>query len=166
MIPRALQREWAAKLRASGFVDLESPGGELSDRGNLHPVAETREEHDRLASRMADGDAYTQWATSVLHDGPRFRSREERECWRLHAEGRSEADIATALTITRWKVRGHLAATRIRVSEVSEVKRWRDAKRQRTMQLRRYARKADPEVLMTLAALMLRPAGSGSRSAF
>jgi hypothetical protein len=151
------QREWYAKAKESGFHDLEGSSGDgpLSDRGNLHPVAETREEYERLASRMTDGDEYTAWAESVLHAG-RFSSREEREAWRLHVEGLSQIEIAPALTTTRATVRTHLAAVKDRVSKVSKVKRWRNEKRQRLMQARRLARETDPQVLTSLVALMMR----------
>lgn len=160
---RALQREWYGKLRASGFVDLETSGedGPLSDRGHPHAVDTSYGEAVSFVHRSQDNATYTEWAQSILH-GARFPSREAREVWRLHAEGHSEADIATVLTVTRWRVRGHLAATRSRVSKVSEVKRWRDAKRQRLSQLRSHVRKADPETLTTLAALMLRQLEPGS----
>ena len=166
-LPRDMQRLRDKLLRESGFVDLEGPNGdgELSDRGNLHPVDESIEEHERLAQRMGDGATYVEWAESVLHDGPRFQSREAREVWRLHAEGLSEADIATALTLTRWKVRNHLANTRRRVSEVSEVRRWKHEKRQRRAQLQALVRRCDPETLTTLVALMMRQQVPASRSA-
>lgn len=162
-LPGDMQRLRDKLLRESGFVDLEgsSGDGELSDRGNLHPVDESPEEHERLAQRMGDGAAYVEWAESVLHDGPRFQSREAREVWRLHADGQSEADIATALTITRWKVRSHLADTRQRVSKVSKVKRWQNARQQRLMELRALVRRCDPELLTTLVALMMRASVPG-----
>jgi predicted transcriptional regulator len=164
-LPRDMQRLRAQLLRDSGFVDLEGPSGEgpLSDRGNLHPVSETPDEHARLGQRMEDGRAFNEWAEAVLHE-TRFPSPRAREAWRLHAEGHSEADIATALTCTRWQVRGYLADTRGRVSKVSKVKRWRNEKRQRLQQMRRLAREAEPDFLMTLAALMLRASASQSQS--
>ena len=159
-----MQRLRAKLLRDSGFHDLEPvTDGKLSDRGNLHPVAETPEEDERLIHRMTAGAEYVAWAESVLHDGPRFRSREQREAWRLHADGLSEMDIATALTITRDRVRVHLAATRNRVLKVRKVKRWPNEKQQRTEQVTRLVRNCDPQVLTTLVALMLRQA-QGSRS--
>lgn len=154
---RALQREWYAKARASGFLDLEGPGddGALSDRGNLHPVAETGDEYARLGQRVEDGTAYTAWAESVLHNA-RFPSREARECWRLHAEGLSEVEIATALTIKRWRVNKHLVGTRERVGKDGKAKRWRNEKRQRRSQLRALVTRSDPRVLVKLVAVMMR----------
>lgn len=157
---RKLQREWYAKLRASGFVDLEGATGDgaLSDRGNLHPVAETKDEYERLANRAGEGAAYTAYAESVLHN-VRFPSREAREVWRLHAEGQSEIEIATALTITRWRVREHLASTRERVGKDGKAKRWRNEKRQRASQFRVLVKRADPQILAKLVAVMLQQKG-------
>ena len=154
---RKLQREWYARAAASGFVDLEGPSGTLSDRGNLHPVAETQEEHTRLAQRMEDGAAYTEWADSVLHN-TRFRSRAEREAWRLQAEGMPQRDIAPTLTIARRSVRRHLARVEDRVSKVSRQKRWVDQKKQRVAQVRALVTRCDPRILAKLAAVMLQQA--------
>ena len=164
-IPRDMQRLRAKLLRDSGFVDLEGPTGEgdLSDRGNLHPVAETRDEHARLAERMEDGAAYTEWAESILHN-TRFRSREEREAWRLHAEGLPQRDIAPALTIARRSVRRHLARVEDRVSKVSKEKRWRDRKKQRLAEIRALVRRCDPQILAKLVAVMMRRQGLASPS--
>jgi hypothetical protein len=150
-----MQRLRDKMLRDSGFHDLEPvEDGKLSDRGNLHPVTESPAADEHLVARMADGAEYASWAASVLHDGPRFACREQRDAWRLHAEGHSEAGIATALTITRHQVRGHLAGTRERVSKVSKVKRWQNEKRRRTALMTRLVRQADPQVLTTLVAMM------------
>jgi hypothetical protein len=161
---RKLQREWYAKAAASGFVDLEGPGGDgpLSDRGNLHPVDTTVREAKRLGERVQDGQTFVEWAESVLHNTT-FPSKEARECWRLHAEGRSELEIATALTVTRWRVRAHLEDTRKRVSKVSREKRWRDEKKQRRQQIRRLVTRCDPAVLAKLVAVMMRQQGLASR---
>lgn len=158
-VPRSLQRIWYAKLKAFPEILDEGPDGEgdLSDRGNLHPVAETREEDERLSQRITDGTGYTSWAESVLHNTP-FPSREARECWRLHTEGLGERDIAATLTTTRWRVSKYLADTRSQVLKVSKVKRWQNEKKQRATQIRRMVRQSDPEMLTQLVALMLGPA--------
>ena len=155
------QREWYRKARASGFIDLEGPTGDgnLSDRGNLHPVSETSDERARLAQRIDDGDAYTAWATSVLHDGPGFRTAEAKEVWRLHAEGLSEREIGTTLTIARRSVRRLLTETRNRVGKVGREKRWRDEKKQRRAQARTLVRRCDPQILVKLVAVMMRQQG-------
>lgn len=162
---RGLQREWYAKLRASGFVDLESglEDGRLSNRGKLHVVVDTPGEDARLAQRVEDGAAYTAWAESVLHNA-HFPSRETRECWRLHVEGLSEVEIATALAIKRWRVNKHLVGTRERVGKDGKEKRWRNRKRQRAAQIRSLVTRSDPRILVKLVAVMMRQQGLGSPS--
>lgn len=162
---RALQREWYAKLKAFPELLDEGPDGEgqLSDRGHLHPVAESPEEDARLAGRIVDGTAYTAWAESVLHNA-RFPSREARECWRLHAEGLSEVEIATALTIKRWRVNKHLVNTRERVGKDGKAKRWRNEKRQRVSQIRSLVTRSDPRTLVKLVAVMMQQQARSSPS--
>jgi hypothetical protein len=133
-----LRREWAERLRASGFEDLESlrdPDGPLSDRGNLHPVANTPTERGRLAERMEDGAEYQAWARAILHDGP-WKSAQERRIWELHCEGQGDRDIAAALNIKRWRVQAILQAIKARAS-----KRWANQQEQlkerRSWELRR-----------------------------
>lgn len=161
---RKLQREWYAKAAASGFVDLEAglEDGRLSNRGKLHVVTDTPEEDARLARRIEDGTAYTAWAESVLYNA-RFPSREARECWRLHVDGLSEIEIATALAIKRWRVNKHLAGTRERVGKDGKAKRWRNRKRQRAARIRSLVTRSDPRVLVKLVAVMMRQQGHASR---
>jgi hypothetical protein len=156
----ALEREWERKLRESGFQDREGRDrdGPLSDRGNLHPVEETQEAYDRLGERAAEGQAFTSWADSVLH-GRRFRSREQREAWRMHAEGMGERDIATALTTTRGAVRKLLDETRRAVSKGGK-RQWQNPRRQRLEELETAMRQA-PELLVPLIATMIRRSGLG-----
>lgn len=160
---RALQRHWYAKLRETGFEDLESglEDGRLSNRGKLHVVTDTPEEDARLAQRVSDGTQYTEWAEAVLHN-TRFRSRQEREVWRLHAEGMSEVDIGTALAIARRSVRRHLANTRKRDGKDGREKRWRDQKKQRTAEIRALVTRSDPRILAKLVAVMMRQQVRGS----
>ena len=157
----ALEREWERKLRESGFHDLEGRDrdGPLSDRGNLHPVEENQEAYVRLGERAAEGQAFTSWADSVLH-GRRFRSREQREAWRLHAEGMGERDIATALTTTRGAIRKLLDEVRRAVRKEGKKKQWRNPRRQRQEELETAMRQA-PELLVPLIATMIRRSGLG-----
>jgi len=163
---RALQRQWYAKLGPDILDEGPDGEGQLSDRGHLHPIIETPEEDRRLAERTEDGAAYTAWAESVLHHGPKLPPQEAR-VWRMHAQGMGERDIGTALTITRRTVRGHLARTRKRVSKVSKgKKRWRNAKRQRATQFRALVSRCDPRILAKLAAVMMRQLARSSPSSF
>lgn len=161
---RALQRQWYAKLKAFPELLDEGPDGEgqLSDRGNLHPVTESPEEDARLANRISDGSDYTAWAESVLHN-TRFSSRQAREVWRLHTEGLSEREIATALTIPKTSVHEFVSGTRKRVGKDGKAKRWRNRKRQRATQFRALVARCDPEVLAKLVAVMLQQQAPSSR---
>lgn len=162
---RRLQREWYAKAAASGFVDLEGPTGDgaLSDRGNLHPVAETGAEWQRLGQRVSDGEDYTAWADGVLHNF-RFASREERDIWRLHAEGYGEREIATALTINRNTVHARIVSVKERVGKDGKARRWRNEKKQRRSQVRALVARCDPRILGKLVAVMMRQQARSSPS--
>jgi hypothetical protein len=162
----ALEREWARRLKASGFEDLEGADrdGPLSDRGNLHAVDHTEGELARLGRRIEDGEAATAQAQAILHarvsDGARrlsfLRSALERKIWEAHAEGKSEATTAGELEITRHSVRQVLAEVRERVSQVREgTKRWRNRKRQEKQQASSLVRRCDPRALAMLAAALL-----------
>ncbi|MCA1824367.1 MAG: hypothetical protein LC640_08930 [Frankia sp.] len=84
---KKLEREWAARLRASGFQDIESPSGMLQswDRrsdGNLQDLS-------ALAEDKRQGESL------------RFDSDFERRVWQLHTEGKSNRAIATQLCVYR-----------------------------------------------------------------
>lgn len=113
-----LQKTWAAKLAASGFMDLESDtdrDAPLSNRGKLHDGtgknAATVKVNDgeagadgdfqSLAARVEHGAAYTDWANSVLLklNGASARARRRRQIWGMHCEGWSMKGIARELGI-------------------------------------------------------------------
>jgi hypothetical protein len=97
--PRKLAAQWNARLRASGFEDLEGPSGALSDRGNLHPVTETEDAHVELAHRIEFGAEYYRWAQAMLHTY-RFRNPMERRIWERHASGEGLQQAANELGVT------------------------------------------------------------------
>jgi hypothetical protein len=98
---KALEREWAAKLRADGFQDIESPSGmvqswDARSDGNLQDTAALAEDRRR-------GEAL------------RFSSEFERRVWAAHLEGLSNRAIAKRLCVyrklvdqTMWALRGRL----------------------------------------------------------
>lgn len=102
---KALEREWAAKLRADGFQDIESPSGivqswDARSDGNLQDTA-------ALAEDRARGEQL------------RFASNFERAVWELHLEGMSNRAIAERLAVyrklvnqTMWALRGRLERRR------------------------------------------------------
>lgn len=152
----ALEREWAAKLKASGFQDLESADrdGPLSDRGNLHAVAETPEEDARLADRMAAGQARTEWMLGVLHTH-RFRNATERTVWERHANGEPLRPIAAALGLSYDRTRKIVVGVKARVTQVRKVKQWRNPSRQRKTEIAMHVRRCDPRTLQQLAAVLM-----------
>lgn len=85
-----LQREWAAKLKASGFVDIET-GDEHS--GLLK--TDKRIEPERALEYEASAEYY-QRAGQFLHarDWDGEGESREREIWALHAEGVGQNEIA------------------------------------------------------------------------
>jgi len=149
-----LEREWRAKLAASGFQDLEGVDRDapLSVRGNLHAVNDTEEDAKALASRIEVGQQVTERRQAILHSA-RFRSPEQRRCWELLTDGASEREIAAAVGVTRDRVRKHLAA----VEKMTQVREglWRNQSRQRNYERRRLIRRCDPRMLVQIAALLL-----------
>jgi len=153
-----LEREWAAKLRASGFQDLEGPDrdGPLSNAGKLHAVAETAEEHERLASRIADGTAYQDWARSVLH-GRRWADKTDRQIWEMHCDGEGLREITKRLGVS-WK-----RATRV-IDGAKAGSKGNKGNKGGTKELcqrshvRALVRRCDPRLVQRLALLLLRHA--------
>jgi hypothetical protein len=97
----SLQAEWAAKLRASGFQDLESKGGLLSNRGN--PTAQDDGKHMTTEAR-AEAEAYYDDAREALRTW-HFRTRRDRDVWRLHVDRLNDVDIARHLGTSQRQVR-------------------------------------------------------------
>lgn len=155
----ALEREWAAKLHASGFRDLEGRDrdGPLSDRGNLHVVTEGDGQQERLAERIEHGSAYNTWAMGILHSH-RFASRLEREAWAHHARGEGLKTAAAALGCTYHDARDAVNAVKAAVQR--DVRQVREQLCEKPTNLRKLVRRADPGTLLRLAQVLLqaRPA--------
>lgn len=89
----ALQRDWARRLRASGFADLEYPDG-TGDYRCLQSAVKTR----LLARRIDDRSAeYYRLASRYYWAAGDSLSIRDREVWELHAEGRSIFEISSLL---------------------------------------------------------------------
>jgi hypothetical protein len=130
---KRLEAEWAAKLRADGFVDIEAPGGMVPSVLS-HGVSPARVR--LLAQLEADREA-----TPRL----RFSEEWERKAWALHLEGVSNRQIAVRMCIYRKMV-----------NEAFMRLRWQ-------MEKPRPGRKRDPESLRShgmVANLMLTPAAA------
>ena len=153
----ALEREWAAKLKASGFQDLEGADrdGALSRRGLLHPVDDTAEEDAALADRMRAGEAQTEWRLSVLHTH-KFRNATERRVWQLYAEGIPLRAIATQLGCSYKRVREtwHEIDSRVRQNREGN-RQWKNRSRQRRNEVEQMVRRCDRSILTKLAEILL-----------
>jgi hypothetical protein len=149
----ALEREWAAKLAASGFQDLEGRDrdGPLSDRGNLHTPTHGDGEYERLAERIEHGSAYHRWAQDVLRTH-RFASRFQREAWAVHADGLGYKETARKLGVNYHRARNALMAVRDQAKRVNQVREhaWHERK------LRQLVKRSDPATLTRLASLLIR----------
>jgi hypothetical protein len=169
MNPRALaklQKTWAAKLAASGFQDLESDADRdapLSNRGKLHDgtskvkdsahvqgdAAGGDGDFQSLAARVEHGQAYTDWANSVLHklNGQGTKAKRRRQIWGMHCEGWSMKGIARELGINF-----HVA--RLTVNRIEE--RYKACPE---TSLQRAAREVPTATLALLVATIFRRAG-------
>ena len=109
----ALARKWRARLRADGFEDIELPDGSL--RPPRKPPGRWRS-FDK--AHPVEREAVSTYFSRALHftASHRFRklSKRSRAVWRLHAQGRSNMEIASALNLTVKIVR--VAISRARVS--------------------------------------------------
>lgn len=102
---KALEREWAAKLRADGFQDIESPSGivqswDARSDGNLQDTA-------ALAEDRARGEQL------------RFEKEFDAKVWELHVDGLSNRKIAEKLCVyrklvnqTMWRLQAQLERRR------------------------------------------------------
>lgn len=119
----AEQRKWDAELKASGFQDLETAGGLLSNRGTVSSHEDSA--HHVTPEARAETEAYYDNAREVARTH-RFASRRDREIWTLHAErptptqgGTLRSEIARRLGVTQWEVRQSIARTETAVAAIS-----------------------------------------------
>lgn len=121
----ALRREWSTKLRASGFQDIEGPGGLLSNRGM--PTAFADPAHHMRPEARAEAEEAHDAEVSALH-GFRFATNADRELWRVHCESPLR-ETAKRLGISyrqAWQERDRIATaikerTRREVNSVNSV---------------------------------------------
>jgi len=85
--PAALKREWYAKLRASGFQDIET--GDEHD-GLLKTDKRFQDGHESADAAQAE---YYRLASSFLYEH-RFKTPRDRRIWEAHAEGVPMREIA------------------------------------------------------------------------
>ena len=109
----ALKKKWAAKLKRSGFHDIEDGKGRLKMYDSFYfqaeysPVAfKARETYYRLASRL-------------LHTHT-FASRKERRAWELHCEGWTIERIGRKMGIRHQRVSELLAGVAAHIKRVDK----------------------------------------------
>lgn len=145
----AHQAEWDARLRASGFRDLESKGGLLSNRGN--PTAQDDGKHMSAEARL-EAEAYYDDAREALRCY-RFRSRRDRDVWRLHVDRFNDADIARQLATSYRQV--YQARNRITAAMRKEARAdgnsGNPGKASMREKIDRLAKAMDVDMLVTLA---------------
>lgn len=90
---KVLKQEWYAKLKESGFTDIED---------STRAQSPLKAWHDRRFKNATDikvqtSRAYYDRATSLLHTG-RFKDKTHRRIWELHCEGLSTRKISEILS--------------------------------------------------------------------
>ncbi len=154
----SLRREWDAKLKASGFQDLECPGGGLSARGTIVVTGDYT--HNPTPEARVETEAYYDNAREILRSH-RFATRQDRQIWEIHTErpdhtGTLRAYIASILGITQWEVRRSIARTESETAAISHegsspINPSRATARERVA---RMVRRLDVELLVTLGRLL------------
>lgn len=96
----AEKAEWDAKLKDSGFEDIETPGGLLATdvRTDANSV---------LATRGVEVESYYRMAREWL-DRYQFPAELDRRIWALHCEGKTQREIArlvfSSLRPVNWSI--------------------------------------------------------------
>lgn len=162
---RAQRIEWAAKLKASGFEDLETGGetGPLSNRGrptrlSARELAPGERIHEPTLEERAETAAYYEWAKAAAKSH-RFASRMERCIWRLHADQVSDHVICDMLGVLSYRqVRAAIDRTSAAIKErqAEEVNQVKQVNQQSRTKVRR---KVDSMVRRMDLGLLLAVAG-------
>jgi hypothetical protein len=138
-----MTREWAARLKASGFDDLECPDGSLSNRGKPHPSDAAGD------LRTQDLAAYNDWARGVLWSR-KWKSDTDRMIWEAHCEGMSVRDIIDLGYSQRRIMRVLHEVTEERTAPKKEIQ-WQSQDRRQ----RRAISRASEALLLKLAKGLL-----------
>jgi hypothetical protein len=108
----ALLRRWRQKLRASGFEDIELPDGQL--RPVKKPPGRWRSfDKAHEVERAAVAEYFHRAQHFTASHTFRGLPLVARKVWRLHAQGQSNMEIASALNLTVKVVRGALTRARL-----------------------------------------------------
>jgi DNA-directed RNA polymerase specialized sigma24 family protein len=107
-----LARHWRRKLRASGFHDIELPDGNL--RPAEKPPGRWRSfDKAHKVEREAVAEYFHRATVFTASHAFRGLTKTQRAAWRLHAQGFSNSEVASALNTTLKKVRNAIRSGRI-----------------------------------------------------
>jgi hypothetical protein len=150
-----LEREWTAKLKASGFHDLESTDRDapLSNAGKPHAKYETAEGHERLQHHLADGTAYQQAARDLLW-ARRWPSATDRRIWQMHVDGAGLREITATLEVSWQRASRLLHACQERMTQSKQKKVKGGSNKWDRRALKRLIKRAEPRALERLARLL------------
>lgn len=105
---KELQRIWYAKLKQSGFVDIEKKNGQLMSPTSSntfldrHSVFRKMSDENRLETALTARQAledYYRLARQFLHDF-QFKKPYHKKVWELHSEGYPHKGIALKLNLS------------------------------------------------------------------
>lgn len=112
-----LRKEWYAKLKASGFKDIEHVDWSDGTSGNLLNGFSFM---DAVRTFTPEAMEYYRQAEQWNHHLETTKSSAKlRKVWRLHSEGKSYRKIAAATGIDRVKVAGMIRKERERMLQSS-----------------------------------------------
>lgn len=94
--PKELQDKWYAKLKKSGFEDIENERGDLKASSTHNLVSHHGEYYADKISFHEGKAEYYRLAGFFLHD-KKFESKLDKQIWELHANDRSIREIVTIL---------------------------------------------------------------------
>lgn len=101
---KKLNEKWRQRLKKSGFEDIEENRGEEQSLRVWHRHRSSY--FDVLIFYHLQEYYYT---ANKFHDEHTFKSKTEKEIWRLHANGQSLRNISTQLNIILSRVRTTVA---------------------------------------------------------
>lgn len=85
---KALQAKWYAKLKRSGFDDIEAEGRDLLKQWDSFHF---REKYAPV--EFANKERYFQLANQLLHE-LEFATKKDKKIWALHADGKTWNEIS------------------------------------------------------------------------
>ncbi len=106
-----LKSKWDKKLEKSGFQDIEDTDSPLEFLKVWH---DSYFKNRNKVKSFFDVQRYYELATQLIHTYP-FRTIKERNVWTMHAEGKSEREIARDCKCTDWVVRKTIKKVRLAI---------------------------------------------------